>query len=471
MTSPFPPDGAAPLALVLAAGLGTRMRSRLAKVLHPLCGRPMICWVLDAVRAAGCTPVVVVHHQEDAVRAVLPGVTCVRQEVPRGTGDAVRAAAHLLPAAGPVLVLPGDVPLLEPSVLGALLAEHGDRACTVVSACLGEPGAYGRVVRDAGRVVRVVEATEATPEELAIPEVNTGVYAFDAAWLCDRVLPFLEPHPPKGELYLTDAVEAAAREARLGAHLAADPESLAGINDREALARAEDVLQCRILRAHALAGVTFQRPDTIRVEAGVTLAPDVVVEPGAVLSGATVVGEGARIGAHAVLCDTVVAPGARVEPGSVCEGARVGEEARVGPLAHLREGAVLERRARVGNFVEVKRAVLGEGAKACHLTYLGDAEVGAGANVGAGTITCNYDGHRKLPTVIGKDAFIGSNAALVAPVTVGDGAIVGAGSVITEDVPAGALAVGRARQVNHPAGAARVHERHRHRARGGEPER
>ncbi|MBN1337054.1 MAG: bifunctional UDP-N-acetylglucosamine diphosphorylase/glucosamine-1-phosphate N-acetyltransferase GlmU [Deltaproteobacteria bacterium] len=440
------------------------MHASVAKVLHPLCGRPMVCWVVDAAREAGCTPVVVVHHQEDAVRAALPGVACVRQEAPRGTGDAVRAARAVLPATGTVLVLPGDTPLVRPATLADLLVRHPGRACTLLTLHPADPGAYGRVVREGDRVLGVVEAAEATPVELGIQEVNAGIYALDAAWLVDRALPALRPHPPKGEFHLTDVVALAAKEGRLDAYGSDDPEELAGVNDRLALAHAEDVLQARILATHALAGVTFQRPATIRVEAGVVLAPDVVVEPGAVLAGSTVVGAGARIGAHAVLCDTVVAPGARVEPGSICEGARVGEEAVVGPMAHLRPGAVLERRARAGNFVEVKEAVLGEGVRASHLSYLGDATVGEGTNVGAGTITCNYDGYQKLATVIGKDVLIGSNTAFVAPVSVGDHAVIGAGSVVTHDVPADALAVGRARQVTHPDAAPQVRERFRSRA-------
>ena len=463
MTRTSPPS-ARPLAVILAAGLGTRMRSSLAKVLHPLCGRPMVAWVVEAVRHAGCEPVVVVHHQEDAVRAALPGVRCVRQEQPRGTGDAVRAASPALPAEGTVLVLPGDAPLLRAETLDALLRAHGEALCTVLSTRVERPGAYGRIVREGGRVARIVEASEASAEELSIREVNSGIYAFDAAWLRERVLPTLRPHPPKDELYLTDAVALAAAEGRLQALCTEDARSLAGINDRVALAQAEDVLQERILEAHALAGVSFQRPATVRVEVDVEIAPDVLVEPGVVLGGRCRIGAGARIGAHAVLRDSLVAEGAVVKPASVLEGAQVGPEAEVGPFAHLRKGSRLERRCRVGNFVETKNTRIGEGAKASHLSYLGDADVGAGANVGAGTITCNYDGYAKHPTVIGAGAFIGSNSSLVAPLNVGEGALVGAGSTVTASVPAGALAIGRARLVCYPDGARQLRDQFRQRA-------
>lgn len=453
------------MGLVLAAGLGTRMRSPLAKVLHPLCGRPMVRWVVDAVQAAGLEPVVVVHHQEEAVRAALPGVRCARQEAPRGTGDAVRAAAAALPPTGVVVVVPGDVPLLEPAVLQALLSAHGDALCTVLSTVVADPAEYGRIVRDGERVVRIVEAAECTEEERAIPEVNAGVYAFDARWLRDEVLPALQPHPPKGELYLTDAVAMAAAAGRLQARCHADPGSLVGVNDRWALALAEDVLQERILAEHGRRGVTFHRPATVRVEAEVVLAPDVEVDPGAVLRGRTRVAEGARIGAGVVLEDTLVGPGAHVLPGSVCEGAEIGAAAEVGPMAHLRRGTHLGPRTRVGNFVETKNTTLAEGVKASHLSYLGDATVGEGTNVGAGTITCNYDGFRKHRTRIGRDVFVGSNTSLVAPLRIGDGALVGAGSVVTTDVPPEALAVARARQVNYPDGALTIREQFRERAR------
>jgi bifunctional UDP-N-acetylglucosamine pyrophosphorylase/glucosamine-1-phosphate N-acetyltransferase len=460
------PDSAPkPLAVILAAGLGTRMRSSMAKVLHPLCGRPMVAWVAAAAQQAGCDVAAVVHHQEDAVRAALPGVPCARQHEPRGTGDAVQAAIDLLPASGTVLVLPGDAPLIRPAMLRALLEGHGDALCTVLSTVVSQPGAYGRIVRDDGRVVGIVEASEATPAQLAITEVNAGVYAFEAAWLRDVVLPSLQPHPPKGEYYITDAVALAAAAGRLNATCLDDAASLAGINDRTALARFEDVLQERILAEHSDAGVTLHRPGTIRVEVGVCIGQDAVLEPGVVLAGDTCIGVGARIGAYTVLRDTVVAAGAVVKAHSVLEGAQVGADAQVGPFSHLRPGAVLGERCRVGNFVEIKKSTLAAGVKASHLSYLGDATIGEGTNVGAGTITCNYDGYGKHPTIIGRDVFIGSNTALVAPLTVGDGALLGAGSTITAFVPDHALAIGRARQVTFPEGSRTLREQFRDRAK------
>ena len=453
-----------PLAVILAAGLGTRMRSATAKVLHPLCGRPMVAWIASAARAAGCDVAAVVHHQEAAVRAALPGVPCARQQQPRGTGDAVRAAIGLLPASGTVLVLPGDAPLILPSMLEALLEGHGDALCTVLSTVVAQPGSYGRILRDQGRVVGIVEASEATPDQLAITEVNAGIYAFEAGWLRDVVLPSLQPPPPKDELYITDAVALAAAAGRLRATCLDDAASLAGINDRVALARFEDILQDRILAGHCLQGVTMHRPGTIRVEVGVTIGQDAVLEPGVVLGGDTDIGPGARIGAYAVLRDTRVAPGAVVKSHSVLEGAVVGPDAQVGPFSHLRPGAQLGRASRVGNFVEVKKSTLAEGVKASHLSYIGDASIGAGTNVGAGTITCNYDGYGKHRTIIGSDVLIGSNTALVAPVTVGDGALLGAGSTITACVPAHALAIGRARQVTFSGGGRTLREQFQERA-------
>jgi bifunctional UDP-N-acetylglucosamine pyrophosphorylase/glucosamine-1-phosphate N-acetyltransferase len=444
-------------ALILAAGRGTRMKSSLAKVLHPLCGRPMVSWVIAAAREAGCAPAAVVGHQAEAVRAALaPDVRTVLQPVPRGTGDAVRSAAGVLPAEGTLLVLAGDTPLLRPETLRALLAGHASepgRRCTVLTAVLPDEevatNAYGRIVRDAGgRVLRIVETANASPAERQIAEVNTGVYAFDARWLFEEVAPALVPHPPKDEYYLTDAVEAAAAVGGLSAVIHGDLDEVTGVNDRAALAHCEGVLRARINRRWMLDGVTLRDPASAYIDAEVRLERDVTVGPGAVLRGHTTVAEGAEIGAYAVVEDCEVGPGARILPGSVCVGAALGAGAAAGPMARLREGAVLGAEAKVGNFVEVKKATLGDGAKASHLSYIGDAEVGPGANIGAGTITCNYDGYAKWRTVIGAGAFIGSNTALVAPITVGAGAIVGAGSALSADVPDNALGVTRAPQRN-----------------------
>lgn len=436
-------------AVVLAGGLGTRMRSPLAKVLHSLAGRTMVGWGVHALRPLAGQVVVVVHHQEDAVRAALKDVQFARQETPRGTGDALASALALLPPTGPVLVVPGDAPLLRTETLQRLLAGHKGR-CTVGSMIVDEPGAYGRIVREGG--TRIVEAAECSAAERAIREVNTGVYVFEASYL-HAALPALQPHPPKGEYYLTDLVVEDAQVVEL-------PEAeCLGINDRAALAEARAILRRRINRAWALMGVDFADLDAALIDAEVVLEPDAHIGYGAVIEGKSHIA--GHVGAHCVLKDTFVAANSRVLPGTVCEGARIGPGCTVGPMARLRPGAHLTERVKVGNFVEVKNAVLHPAAQASHLSYLGDAEVGAGANIGAGTITCNYDGVRKNRTYIGAGAFIGSNTALVAPVSVGDRAIIGAGSTITADVPEDAIAVTRAPMRQTLRSADRLRQRYR----------
>jgi bifunctional UDP-N-acetylglucosamine pyrophosphorylase / glucosamine-1-phosphate N-acetyltransferase len=439
------------VAVVLAAGLGTRMKSPLAKVLHPILGRPMLGWVLAALDEAGAEPILVVHHQEEAVRAAFPARRFARQEVPRGTGDAVAATLALLPASGPVLVCAGDTPLLPASAFSRLLAEHGDAPCTVASFEAADPTGYGRIVRNGG--TRIVEEANATPDERRIREVNSGLYVFDAAYLRAQ-LPRLVPHPPKGEYYLTDLVQADAKV------VAGFPEAMfMGVNDRAQLAEARDALRRRRNRALAAAGVDLESLDGISIDVDVVVAPGARIGLGAVLTGASVVA--GEVGPNCVLHDTTVAAGAVLRASCVCEGAEVQAGAVVGPFARLRPKAVIGEGAHIGNFVEVKNTRVGPGAKANHLAYLGDAELGAGANYGAGAITCNYDGVRKNRTVIGAGAFIGSNAALVAPVEVGDGAIVGAGSVITQTVPADAIAISRAPQKVALGSAARLRQRYK----------
>jgi len=450
-------------AVILAAGRGTRMRSRLGKVLHPVLGRPMVAWPTEAARAAGLGVVLVVNHQEDAVRSAMAGrgVAFARQEVPRGTGDAVAAGVSVLPESGTVVVLNGDGPLIRSRTITRLLDEHAASGAllTVVSIEVDEPGSYGRIVRDAsGGAARIVEAAHASADELAIAEVNTGLYAMDVAWL-RSVLPKLAPHPPKGEVYLTDCVEHAAAEGRARVMVLADPDEALGVNSQVERAAAAAILQKRIVTGHMRRGVAFEDPFNVTVEPGVTLGADSWVERGAVLRGNTTVGEGSRIGAHAVVHDAQIADDVLVLAHSVLEGARVGRGSTVGPHARLRPGTVIGERCKVGNFVETKKAILEDGAKVSHLSYIGDARVGAKANVGAGTITCNYDGFGKHRTDIGAGAFIGSNSALVAPVSIGDGAIVGAGSVIVRDVSPDAIAVARGTQDQRPGAAARFRSR------------
>ena len=440
--------------VILAAGKGTRMKSHLPKVLHPLLGRPMLAYVVEAAAKSGAERVVVVvGYGAEMVKTALADtpVTFVEQKEQLGTAHALLAAKEgLSDFSGAVLVTSGDTPLLSAETLkrlaGALEAQGGGMALLALK--LEDPFGYGRVVRDAqGQVARIVEEKDASPEERQIQEVNSGVYAFDPeVW---TFLPRVKNDNRAGEYYLPDLV-ALYREAQkpVGMLVAEDKSELLGVNTRAQLAEVEGVLLARLRRQWMEAGVRMHLPETIYLEPTVELAPDVVLEPGVILTGQTRVGEGARIGAYSVIRDSELAPGAEVRPHSVLEGARLAEGAVAGPFARLRPGAELAKGAFVGNFVEVKKSRLGPGVKAGHLTYLGDAEVGTGTNVGAGVITANYDGENKHPTYIGKGAFIGSNSVLIAPVRIGDGAFVAGGSAINQDVPEGALAIARGRQRN-----------------------
>ncbi|MFM8305224.1 MAG: bifunctional UDP-N-acetylglucosamine diphosphorylase/glucosamine-1-phosphate N-acetyltransferase GlmU [Actinomycetota bacterium] len=442
-------------AVVLAAGEGTRMRSSLPKVLHPLCGRPMVLHVLDTLVALPLERVVVVvGHAADAVTRTITEhldtdipVEFVEQRVQRGTGDATSVALTAFSDTADeddVIVCSADIPLLAPETLAALATEHrvGDAAATLLTAELDDPSGYGRIVRDArGNVARIVEQTDAGPDELAIAEVNPSIYCFRRAFLAPA-LRRVSPENAQGEYYLTDVIEVL----RSAGHTvlavpAADPTETLGVNDRAQLADAEAVLRRRINAAWMRAGVTMVDPARTYVDATVVLAPDVRLLPGTILEGRTTVASGAVVGPDCLLVDAVVGEGAEIRA-SVLREAEVGPGVSVGPFAHLRPGTVLARGAKVGSFVETKNADVGEGAKLPHLAYVGDATVGAGANVGAGTITANYDGREKHRTTIGPDARTGSNSVLVAPVTVGDGAYTAAGAVVTRDVPAHALAVG-----------------------------
>ncbi|MGZ6294356.1 MAG: bifunctional UDP-N-acetylglucosamine diphosphorylase/glucosamine-1-phosphate N-acetyltransferase GlmU [Candidatus Limnocylindrales bacterium] len=442
-------------AIVLAAGLGTRMRSRLPKVLHPLCGRPMLAYVLEAAREATAErPLVVVSpaFAEPLRERFGDAAEFVLQAEPRGTGDALRAALEALPAAAEdVLVLSGDTPLLSAATIAALAAQHhrAGAAMTLAAILPEEPDGYGRVVRDPDGVARIVEEKDATPAELAIDEVNGGLYAFDARWLRGR-LGDLRPSAATGEVYLTGLVELARADGRLvDAYEVDEAIELFGINDRVQLATAEADLRWRILEGHLLAGVTMVDPSTVYVDADVELAEDVVLEPNVVLRGQTRVGGGSTIGAGSQLFDSEIGAGCRIWA-SILEGAIVEDEATVGPFAHLRPGSHIGRGAELGNFAEVKNSRLGPRTKQHHMSYLGDATVGEGVNVGAGTITANYDGRRKHRTTVGDGAFLGVDTMLVAPVEIGAGARTGAGAVVTHDVPAGKLAVGVPARIREP---------------------
>ncbi len=450
-------------AVILAAGLGTRMRSRLPKVLHPLCGRPMLAYVIDAWRAAAngpdpLRPIVVVAPAMASVRAAFADdVEFALQDEPRGTGDAVGVALAALPdGTAELLVLSGDVPLVRGADLAALLdvRREDDAAIALLTVDSADPARLGRVVRgEFGTVERIVEAKDATPEELEIGEVNAGIYAFDAAWLRRRVAA-LEPSPTTGELYLTDLVAIARRDGRIVSAVAHEDDGrFDGINDRAELARAEWTLRVRINEGHMTAGVTMQDPSTAYLDWGVRVAPDVTLEPNVVLRGTTIIGEGTRVGAGSTIVDSTIGRDCLVWA-SVVESSTVEDEARIGPFAHLRPGSHVGPGAEVGNFAELKNTRLGARVKQHHVSYLGDAELGEGTNVGAGTITANWDGHRKHRTTVGRGAFLGVDTMLVAPVTVGDEARTGAGAVVTRDVPAGKLAVGVPARVREPRRAA-----------------
>jgi bifunctional UDP-N-acetylglucosamine pyrophosphorylase/glucosamine-1-phosphate N-acetyltransferase len=436
-------------ALILAAGEGTRMRSDLPKVAHPVLGVPMVRLVLGCARDAGCDPVVVVTgHGAEAVERLLPGETCVRQPLQMGTGHAVACASESFAGfEGSLLVLSGDTPLVRPETLRALVRAREDAgaALCVLTARIDDP-TLGRVVRAAdGSVAAIVEAKDATVEQLAVAEVNTGTYCFDAAALFEH-LNRLETDNAQGEYYLTDMVAVLRGEGRTVAAVVLDDAADGmGVNTRVQLAEATALLQERVNREHMLAGVTMTDPSLVWVSPGVRLGRDVVLEPMTFLSGDTVVGDGAWIGPSARVEDSDIGQGARVDS-SVVRGVKVGAAASVGPMGFLRPGTDVRARARTGAFVEVKNSVIGEGSKVPHLSYIGDAEVGEDVNIGAGTITCNYDGVEKHRTTIGDGAFIGSDTMLVAPVRIGERAVTAAGSAISKDVPPGALGIERCEQ-------------------------
>ncbi len=440
-------------AIILAAGKGTRMRSERPKVLHEAADRPLLAWVIDAARAAGCASVaVIVGHGAEKVRAAFSHdreLIWIEQPEQKGTGHALAQAASAVQGEALLLVLSGDVPLVRPETL-LQLAEAAERGWGAMAiATVDPPGMLGRVVDDgAGALSRIVEARDAAADELTIRRVNAGLYALRAPEIF-AALAALRPDNSLGELYLTDAVTNLARQGkRIALVELADADEALGVNDRVELALAHRLLVERKLRALALAGATILEPARTTVGAAVSIGVDTVVHADVTLLGTTVIGRGVTVGVGVWIRNSTVGDDAVIEPYSVLDGALVGARCKVGPFARLRPATVLQDEARVGNFVEVKKSTLGRGAKANHLAYIGDAEVGAGANIGAGVVTCNYDGVAKQKTTIGAGAFIGSDTMLVAPVTVGEGATTGAGSVITRDVPAGALAVERSPQRN-----------------------
>jgi bifunctional UDP-N-acetylglucosamine pyrophosphorylase / glucosamine-1-phosphate N-acetyltransferase len=446
------------VAIILAAGEGTRMQSAIPKVLHPIAGAPMIAHLLSAVRPLAPAAVVVVigRHMDSVTRAVEPAETAV-QDPPLGTGDAVRTALHrlagrLVPDGDieDVLVLFGDTPLLTTETISRLLSERKLRSAAILVSGMrpADSGPYGRLVlKSNGELERIVEAADAGPEERMIGLVNGGMMAIDGRH-APVLIDALDRDNAKGEYYLSDIVRIARRKGLSCGAIELPAEELIGINTRAELAEAEALMQSRLRRAAMAGGATLVAPETVFLTVDTQLARDVVVEPNVTFGPGVTVQEGARIRSFSHL-----------------EGATVGAGAIIGPFARLRPGAVLEKDVHVGNFVEVKAAHLGAGVKANHLSYLGDAEIGARTNIGAGTITCNYDGFNKFQTKIGEDAFIGSNTALVAPITVGDGAYVATGSVVVSDVPPEALTIARALQVDKPGRAPALRQRLRRRNR------
>jgi bifunctional UDP-N-acetylglucosamine pyrophosphorylase / glucosamine-1-phosphate N-acetyltransferase len=438
----------------MAAGHGVRMRSTTPKVLHPLCGRPLVLWPVAAARAAGAQRIVVVGGPARELAPVLPpGVGLAVQAEARGTGDAVAAAAPQIEP-GTVIVLSGDVPLLTARTIAELARAHESAraAATVMTMQLDDPAGYGRVIRAPdGTVERIVEAkagaADASPEQLAIREVNAGVYAFEAGPLLDA-LPRLAGDNAQGELYLPDVLPLiAAAGGRVCGHATEDGTAALGVNDRADLARVAALARARINRAHMLAGVTLEDPATTYIEADVALGADTAIAPGTSLLGGTRAGARCRIGPHATLADAVLGDRVTVIH-SHLNGCAINDGATVGPFAYVRPGTVLRAGAKAGTFVEIKNSDIGAGAKVPHLSYVGDADVGEGSNLGASTITANYDGRAKHRTKIGAAVHTSVDTTFVAPVSVGDGAYTGAGSVITEDVPPGALGIARPRQRN-----------------------
>jgi bifunctional UDP-N-acetylglucosamine pyrophosphorylase/glucosamine-1-phosphate N-acetyltransferase len=448
--------------VILAAGKGTRMKSALPKVVHPLAGRPIIEHVLSTARGLNAaSTVLVVGHEAEQVRSALaayPDLHFVVQSPQLGTGHALLQTEPVLGArAGTVLLLYGDVPLLRTSTLEQVLERHQftRAAATVLTAERENPDGYGRIVRDeAGRIARIVEERDASTEERAIREVNSGIYAFSLEHLFEA-LRGLATDNAQGEYYLTDLVAAYRRRGLTVETLKLDDDAeLRGVNSRVDLADLTRVMFDRTRRSLMLSGVTLEDPATAYIEDGVEIGEDTVIGPGVRIGGATVIGRRCRIHAGCRITSSRIADDVTVLDHSVIISSEVGAGAALGPFAHLRPESVVGANAHVGNFVELKKTKLGAGAKANHLAYLGDAVIGERTNIGAGTITCNYDGARKHQTTIGDDVFIGSDSQLVAPVTVGSGAYVAAGSSITEDVPPDSLAVARARQTTKPGWAA-----------------
>lgn len=443
--------------IVLAAGKSTRMKSSVPKVLHPVCGRPLVFYPVMAARKSGSDRIVVVVNEENKkdFEAVFLGdksVSLAVQAEAKGTGDAVKSASALIDKTGGyVFIIPGDVPLIKAGTLQKLAEETVSKraVCGLLTMEMPDPASYGRVLRDAaGRVVKIIEARDSTREQLDIREVNSGIYCAAAAWLFET-LEKIKPQNSQKEYYLTDIVSLAVSEGKtVAASCVKNPNELVGVNTRKELADANKMMRIEILNRLMLNGVGIADEGSAFIDDGVDIGEDTNIFPNCFISGTTKIGKGCTIENGVVIRNSQIADGVQVKSYSVIEDSRLEKSAMVGPFARIRPGSVIESGAKVGNFVEVKKSLIKKGAKANHLSYIGDAVVGERTNVGCGTITCNYDGREKHRTVIGNDVFVGSDVQFVAPVKIGDGSTIGAGSTITEDVPENSLAVARAKQVN-----------------------
>lgn len=454
MSSLPPGDNLA--AIVLCAGKGTRMKSEKAKLLHPLLGHPL-CWypIRRALELGVSRIVAVLGHQAAEVRAALeqsfPGqpIRFAVQTEQKGSADAARSAQpQLSDHSGPILILNGDLPLIRVASLQALVDAYrkSKAVLAIATAMFPDPTGYGRVVRSGQRILRVVEEKDSTPKQKKIRECNAGIYVAQSAFLWDA-LEKIRSDNAQQELYLTDLVELAARKKKVGLHSIA-AEDAAGVNDRAELAACAKVLQLRINCGWMKAGVTVLDPDTAYIAEGIEIGSDSEIGPSVSIIGQSRIGRSVSLGQGTVVVNSEIGDRTEIRPYSVIEGSKIGRECIVGPFSRMRPGSQLEPQVHLGNFVETKKAHLGKGSKANHLSYLGDAEIGSGVNIGAGTITCNYDGTHKHQTVIGDGVFVGSDTQFIAPVRVGDGAYIGAGTTVTEDVPPLSLALSRTPQVN-----------------------
>lgn len=443
------------ISIIMAAGMGTRMKSEMPKVLHKVCGKPLAEWVVDVSKQAGARQVVtIVGHRAQMVQERL-GDICeyALQAEQKGTGHAVMQAVEFIErAGGTVVVLNGDIPLITPETLQKAVQAHEEsgNSATVITAVLEDAAGYGRIIRnEAGQVQKIVEHKDATTEERQVREINSGMYVFNSADLL-LALKELKPNNAQGEYYLTDTLEILLKAGKgVGAYTVGDPDEIRGINDRIQLAEAEKIMQKRIYTRHMQNGVTFVLPETSLIEDDVQIGADTVIEPNVILRQGTVIGRGCVVGAGSQLTHSEVAD--RVEIAcSVMIDAFVGEGTHVGPFAYLRPNSRVGKNVKVGDFVELKNSTIDDGTKISHLTYVGDSDVGKRVNFGCGTVTVNYDGKKKYRTTIGDDCFIGCNTNLISPVNVENGAYIAAGSTITDDVPGEGLAIARARQVIKP---------------------